>query len=253
VQESAAVLGVAIDRVTAAEAFARVEGFVRDGRPRQIATVNLDFLRLAQHDQRFRDTLANADLVLADGMPVVWLSRLAGTPLPERVTGVDLLDGCAALAAARGYRIFLLGAAPGVAADAAAALEKRHPGLEIAGALTPPMGPFSAETDASLLAAVRAAQPQLLFVALGAPRQDLWLHDHLAELAVPVCVGVGGAFDILSGRLNRAPRWMQRAGLEWLFRLAQEPSRLWRRYLLGDLPLLARALGGRVLHANNAR
>ncbi len=246
------VLGVAIDRVTRSEALARLDEFVREGRPRQVATVNLDFLRLAQRDTGFFAALAGADLVVADGMPVVWLSRLAGAPLPERVAGIDLVDDCAALAAERGYGVYLLGAAPGVASTAAAALRRRYPRLRIVGTLSPPAWPFAAEMDAELVASVREARPEMLFVALGAPRQDLWLAAHLHELGVPVCIGVGGSFDLLAGRLRRAPGWMQRHGLEWLFRLAQEPGRLWRRYLLRDLPLLARALGGRVLGSSDA-
>lgn len=247
------VLGVAIDAITRAEALARLDRFVHEGRPRQVVTVNLDFLRLAQRDEPFRAALDSADLVVADGMPVVWLSKLSGTALPERVAGVDLFDDCARLAAARGYRVFLLGAGPGVANEAAAVLQRRHPGLVIAGTIAPPSWPFLAETDAAMVEAVRAARPAMLFVALGAPRQELWIAAHLHELGVPVCVGVGGSFDLLAGRLRRAPGWMQRAGLEWLFRLGQEPGRLWRRYLLGDLPLLARALGGRVLGSGAAR
>ena len=251
--ERSRVLGVAIDRVTRAEALAQLDRFVRAGLPRQIATVNLDFLRLAQRDAAFHAALSGADLVVADGMPVVWLSRLSGAALPERVTGIDLLDDCAALAAERGFGVFLLGAAAGVADEAAAELRRRYHRLRIAGTLTPPAWPFSVETDAELVRAVRAARPDLLFVALGAPRQDLWIAAHLHELGVPVCVGVGGSFDLIAGRLRRAPGWMQRSGLEWLFRLGQEPGRLWRRYLLGDLPLLARALGGRVLGSSDAR
>lgn len=243
------VLGIALDRVTHDEALDRLSAFVRTGRPHHVVTVNLDFLRLAQRDPAFRAALDSADLVLADGMPVVWLSRVAGDGLPACVSGIDIVESCAQLAAARGYRTFFLGAAPGVAAGAAAALQRQYPGLQVAGVLAPPVGPFAPALDAELVAAVRAAQPDLLFVALGAPRQDMWIRAHLEELAVPVCIGVGGTFDVLSGRLARAPRWMQRSGLEWLFRLGQEPGRLWRRYLLGDLPLLARAVGGRVLRA----
>jgi N-acetylglucosaminyldiphosphoundecaprenol N-acetyl-beta-D-mannosaminyltransferase len=243
VERAVTVAGIAFAPLTHAEAIAQIDRFVQEGRPRQVVTANLDFARLARRDPDFRAAIAAADLVVADGMPIVWLSRLRGTPLPERVSGIDLMDGCAELAARRGYGIFLLGAGPGIAARAATALQRRYPGLRIAGTLTPPMGVFSPETDAALVKAVRAAAPEMLFVALGAPRQELWLRAHLAELGVPVCVGVGCAFDVLSGRRSRAPRWMRRSGLEWTFRLAQEPRRLWRRYLLGDLPLFARMLG----------
>jgi N-acetylglucosaminyldiphosphoundecaprenol N-acetyl-beta-D-mannosaminyltransferase len=203
----------------------------------------MDFIRLAREDPAFRAAVNGADLVVPDGVPVLWAARLLRQPLGERVTGVDLVEQGAALAAARGYRVFLLGAAPGVADAAAAALTRRHPGLCIAGTYAPPIGPFSAEENARMVAAVRAARPHLLFVAFGAPRQELWIRAHLDELEVPVCVGVGGTFNFLSGAVPRAPRWMRRAGLEWAHRLAHEPGRLWRRYLVHDLPVFLRLLG----------
>lgn len=241
--ESCQILDVRVHRVTLTAVCEQMEAFIRSGRPHQIVTVNMDFLRLARQDPDFRAVVNAADLVVPDGVPVLWAARLLRRPLGERVTGVDLVEQGAALAAARGYRLFLLGAAPGVADAAAAALVRRHPHLRIAGTYAPPIGPFTAEEDARMVAAVRAARPHLLFVAFGAPRQELWIRAHLEELAVPVCVGVGGTFNFLSGAIPRAPVWMRRAGLEWAHRLAQEPGRLWRRYLVHDLPLFLRLVG----------
>jgi N-acetylglucosaminyldiphosphoundecaprenol N-acetyl-beta-D-mannosaminyltransferase len=220
-----------------------IRGFVRAGTSHQIVTVNLDFLTIAGHMPAFRDTLNMADLAVADGMPLVWASHLKGRTLPERVAGVELVDTCCRIAVERGGSVYLLGAAEGVAAAAARRLSQRYPGLRIAGTYSPPFGPISADEDARIISHIQAARPTMLFVAFGAPRQDLWIREHLAELGVPVAVGVGCVFDLLAGRVTRAPAWMRRSGLEWAFRLGQEPRRLWRRYA-SDLPTLVRLLGG---------
>jgi len=230
-----------IDQVDFDQAVETVRGFLHSGRPHQIVTVNLDFLSIAERNAEFRDTLNQANLAVADGMPLVWLARLRGQPLPERVTGVELVDACCDIAAESGQGVFLLGAAPGVAQTAAQRLRERHPGLRIV-AYTPPMGPLTRKENAKIARLIRTSAPGFLFVALGAPRQDLWIRSHLAELNVPVAMGVGCVFDLLAGVSNRAPAWMQTAGLEWAYRLGREPKRLWRRYLLNDLPLFGRLL-----------
>ncbi len=232
--------GIAIDQLNFDEAVDRIREFLIDGRSHQVVTANLDFLSIAERSSEFRSTINSADLAVADGMPLVWLSRLKGTPLPERVTGVELVDACCEIAAETGEGVFLMGAAPGVAQAAAAQLKQRYPTLRIAGAYTPPMGTMRRKETANLVKTIRDAAPAFLFVALGAPRQDLWIRDHLAELNVPVAMGVGCTFDLLAGTSSRAPLWMQSAGLEWAYRLVREPRRLWRRYLMNDLPLFGR-------------
>lgn len=232
--------GVHIDLVDASAARDRLRGFMRSGAPHQVVTVNLDFLSIANRDLQFRDTINHADLAVADGMPLVWLSRLQRQPLPERITGVDLVDVSCGLAAEFGESVFLLGAGPGVAEAAACRLQRTHPSLQIAGVYSPPFGPLTPREDARIVQKVKRASPGVLFVALGAPRQDLWIRTHLHQLGVPVQMGVGGTFDLIGGVLRRAPIWMQHSGLEWAFRLGQEPHRLWRRYLLNDLPTLSR-------------
>lgn len=236
------LLRVRIDPIDLDSALLTVQSAIRSRRPHQFATVNVDFLKLAKHDLAFRRLLNTADLVVADGMPLVWAARLLGTPVPARITGTDLVLGCAALAAAGGHRIFLLGGAPSVADLAARALCKRFPGLCVCGTYAPPFGPFSAEEDARIVSRIRAAGPDVLFVAFGAPRQDVWIRAHMAELGVPVCVGIGGVLNFLAGTIRRAPLWMQRSGLEWLFRLSQEPARLAKRYLIDDLPVFLELL-----------
>jgi N-acetylglucosaminyldiphosphoundecaprenol N-acetyl-beta-D-mannosaminyltransferase len=229
-----------VDCVSMTDAVSRIDSYVRSGMPHQVVTVNLDFLRLGLIDRSFRDLVNMAELVIADGMPLVWGARLQGTPLPERVAGVDLVRHCAALAAEKNHRVFLLGAAPGVADRAAAVLSAEYPGLNIVGTHAP--GSLSPEDDSVSVAAIRAAAPDILLVAFGAPRQEQWIRKHMQTLRVPVCIGVGGSFDMLSGKVSRAPVWMQRAGMEWFYRFSQEPTRLWKRYFVHDLPVFLRLL-----------
>jgi len=246
VSDTVNIRGVLIDRVDMGEALSRIEGFISEGRPHRVVTVNLDYLRHSRRDEHFRDAVNSADLAVADGAPLVWASRLFGHPLPERVTGVDLADRCAELAAARSYRLFLLGAGPGVAEGVARVLEQKYPGLHIAGTYTPPFGEFSEEEEQRIRERIRRAKPDILLVGLPTPRQELWNHGRAEEWGVPVTIGVGAAFDMLGGLVPRAPRWMQRSGLEWLFRLWIEPRRLWKRYLLHDSLELVRLAAGRL-------
>lgn len=230
--------GVLVDRLDRGEVFARLVRFVREGRTHQVVTVNIDFLRAARADAEFRQIINDADLAVADGMPVVWLSRLRRAQIPERITGFDLIDMACDIAAHGAIGVFLLGAGPGVADAAARALVARHQGLRIAGTYTPPFGPHSAAEDSRMVTAIKSAGRCVLFVAFGAPRQDRFIRAHAHELDVPIAIGVGGAFDILAGTIRRAPEPLQRVGLEWAWRLAMEPGRLWRRYLVKDAPLL---------------
>lgn len=225
--DRATILGIGIDNLTATEALQHLEGFIERGEPRHVVTVNPEFVMIARKNAAFRHVLEAADLALADGIGLLWASRLSGMPLKERVAGVDTVDRLAALAAERGYRMFLLGAREGVAAAAGEVLQRRYPGLTVAG--TYAGTPFPKD-ESDIITRVRAALPHILLVAYGAPQQDLWIQRNLARLGVPLAMGVGGAFDFISGQVPRAPRWMQRGGLEWLYRLGREPWR-WRRML----------------------
>lgn len=222
------VLGASVACLTLGEAAEVVAGFVREGRPRQVITLNPEFLYRAQSERELMETVRRADLVTADGVGIVWAARKAGRPVPERVTGIDLLLRLAVEAGARHWRVFLLGAAPGVAEAAGRELAARYPGLVLAGTHH---GYFKPEEEPEVIAKVRASRPDLLFVALGAPRQELWAARHLAALGVPVVVGVGGSLDVLAGKVHRAPVWLRRLHLEWLGRLLMDPRR-WRRQLV---------------------
>jgi N-acetylglucosaminyldiphosphoundecaprenol N-acetyl-beta-D-mannosaminyltransferase len=230
--------GVLIDQLDLPSAVRRIRGFLDAGGTHQVVTVNLDFISIAQRDPVFRATINEADLAVADGMPLVWVSRLRGRPLAQRVAGVDLVDQSCQLAAELGRRVFLLGAAPGVAEAAGRTMEARYPGLRVADVYAPPFGPIPRAEDDHIVRRIEQAAPDFLFVALGAPRQDLWIRAHHGRLHVPVAMGVGCVLDLLAGVVRRAPGWMQGTGLEWSYRLVQEPRRLWRRYILDDLPML---------------
>jgi N-acetylglucosaminyldiphosphoundecaprenol N-acetyl-beta-D-mannosaminyltransferase len=233
--------GVPIDQVDRAAAALLVRKFFESGLPHQIVTVNLDHLAKARTDSAFRRAIAGADLVVADGMPLLWVSRLRGQPLPERVTGFDVVDQACRVASQAGRGVFLLGSTDEVLQEASSALVRQHPGLQVA-TYSPPFGTWPDVEHQRIIGAVQEANPGFLFVALGAPRQETWTRDHLQELNVPVVVGVGAVLDALAGVVQRAPVWAQRRGLEWAFRLAQEPGRLWRRYLVDDVPMLGRLI-----------
>ena len=231
--------GVRADDVTWDETLARVEGFIADGRPHQIVTVNPEFVMAARRDPEFRAIINNAALAIPDGVGLLWAGRLLGQPLRERVTGSDGVPRIAERAAVKGWRLFLLGAAPGVAEETARRLVMRYPGLKIVGTYA---GSPAVEEEATIVDLVRRARPDVLFVAYGHPRQDKWIAHNLARLGVPACMGVGGAFDFITGVQSRAPAWMRRIGLEHFYRLLRQPWR-WRRqvdvYHFGVLALLA--------------
>jgi N-acetylglucosaminyldiphosphoundecaprenol N-acetyl-beta-D-mannosaminyltransferase len=233
------LFGILIDRVDLAGAVARIRAFLAAGTPHQIVTVNLDFLHQAERNATFRSTINDADLAVPDGMPLVWLSHIMGTPLATRVTGVDLVHASCQVAIEADVGVFFLGGEPPVATVAAARARERHPGLRVSG-YSPPLGPIGPDEDARIVEMILDAKPAFLFVALGAPRQDLWIREHRERLGVPVAMGVGCVLDLLAGTVRRAPPWMQSAGFEWSYRLAQEPGRLWKRYLVDDLPLFGR-------------
>jgi N-acetylglucosaminyldiphosphoundecaprenol N-acetyl-beta-D-mannosaminyltransferase len=218
----------------------------RRDRARYVCTGNLDHLVIADRDPEFRDAYRNADLVVADGAPVVWLSKLAAHAaekiLPERVAGSDLVWELAKASAKTKLRLFLLGGVEGAAEQAAIEMKNRFPHVRIAGTYCPPFATFATdEEQAKIKAVVRAARPDILLVAFGAPKQEKWIVKNKDALGVPVSIGVGGSFEMAAGYVERAPVWVQRLGMEWFYRFAQQPKRLFRRYFVDDLPYLAGA------------
>lgn len=225
--ESVDVLGVKVHAVTYPQVLDIIANWITQGGIHQLATANPEFVMAAQHNPEFYEVLRHADLCVPDGVGLLWAARRLGRALPERVTGSDLVPLLAREAAERGWRIFLLGAGPGVAERTAQILRSKNPDLRIAGVYAG----SPAEADApALIERVRLARPDILWVAYGAPAQDLWIARHGRKLGVPVMVGVGGAFDHIAGVRRRAPGWIQRIHLEWLFRLITQPWR-WRRQL----------------------
>jgi N-acetylglucosaminyldiphosphoundecaprenol N-acetyl-beta-D-mannosaminyltransferase len=227
IPSSSEILGIRIHNVTMNETIARLEHMSLSGGSHHLATVNPEFVILAQRDAAFRNILNSVSLSLPDGIGILLASRILGVPMQERVAGVDVISRFAEVAGKKNLRIFLLGAAPGVAEEAARVLESRNSGLKIAGTYAGSPDPREDETIRGL---IRAAKPHVVLVAYGAPKQEFWIARNLAHLDVPVAIGVGGSFDFIAGVTARAPLWMQSAGLEWLHRLVHHPSR-WRRML----------------------
>jgi N-acetylglucosaminyldiphosphoundecaprenol N-acetyl-beta-D-mannosaminyltransferase len=235
------ILGVRVHALTIAQTLAWIEAAVAARAPRQICTANPEFIMGARRDTEFRRVLSQADLVLPDGVGLLWAARRLGARLPERVPGSDLIYRLSEQAAAHGWRLFFLGAAEGVAGAAAERLRALYPGLVIAGVYSGSPRPDGAE---ALIERVRAARADILLVAFGAPAQDKWIARHREALGVPVSMGVGGAFDFVTGVARRAPVWVQRLGLEWLHRLWRQPwraRRIWTAVVSFPLAVLREA------------
>lgn len=228
------LFGVAIDSLRMEQAVGQIQAWIADPAPRChfVVTPNVDHIVMLQHHAGLIAAYRDAGMILADGIPVLWSSRLLGHPLPERVAGSDLVPALFAAATVdRPLRVYLLGAAPGVADLAAQNIRRRWSSVEIAGTYSPPLGfDRSAAECESILARVAEAAPDVLIVGLGAPKQELWVHKYRERLAAKVALCVGATIDFLAGERRRAPLWMQDAGLEWLYRVASEPRRLAARY-----------------------
>lgn len=228
------ILGVGISALTMRWTLEIIDSWIERDERRYICVATVHSVMEAQRDPALRAILNQSGLTTPDGMPLVWLSRRLGFPHVERVYGPDLLLALAEHGLERGYRHFFYGGAPGVAERLADRLRERFPGIRIAGVYAPPFRPLLREEDALVVALINRLRPEIVWVGLGCPKQEHWMAEHVERLEVPVLIGVGAAFDFLSGVKRQAPRWMQHHGLEWLFRLAQEPRRLWRRYLLDN-------------------
>jgi N-acetylglucosaminyldiphosphoundecaprenol N-acetyl-beta-D-mannosaminyltransferase len=229
--DSVVVAGIRIANLTESQALDRITRMVLEPGPHYMVVVNASKAVAAQRDEKLREIVSGADLVTADGMSVVWGSWILGKPLMERVTGIDVFERLTAVAAAEGLSVYLLGASQASVQGVIERIADENPTLRIAGFHH---GYFKSDESTEVAQEIRRSGADLLFVAMGTPVQEYWIHDYLPQTGAKFALGVGGAFDHVSRRSKRAPRWMQRSGLEWLYRLLSEPRRLWRRYLFGN-------------------
>ena len=219
------ILGVNVNSLTMAQAVEAVQQFIAEKKVALVATANAEMLMRATQDEELKDILNQADLVVPDGAGTVWAAGHLGEPMPERVAGCDLAQELMREAPSRGDRVYFFGSAPGVADKAKAKAEELYPGIQVVGVRN---GFFSEADEPQIIADIRAAKPDILLAALGVPKQEKWLKKHMQELQVPVSIGVGGTLDVMAGVMERAPLWMQKAKLEWLFRGLKQPSRAGR-------------------------
>ena len=239
------MMGCQIDNLSMEETLGRVEQFIASGQPHQHVVVNVDKLVKASRDAELRQIINDCALINVDGMPVVWASRLLGKPLKARVAGVDLFEALMQRASAKNWRVFLLGAREEVVSGVKSIYEKKYPGLVVAGYRN---GNWKADEEAVVVEQVKAAQADLLFVAISSPKKEQFLGQYQAEMKIPFAMGVGGTFDVAVGRVKRAPLWMQNNGLEWFYRFLQEPRRMFKRYFVDDMAffwLLVKEFGRR--------
>jgi len=229
-------LGTKIDNVTMSETISRIEDYIQERKNKAVFIPNVDCLIKLIKDPEFREAYDNCHMVLPDSHPLLWAGKFWGTPFKEKIPGSHLFPLFCRVAAKEGYKLFFLGAGPGVAKKAAEVLEKINPGLQVVGTYSPPYGfENDEEENRKIVEMIRKARPDVLFVALGAPKQEKWIYKYKEQYQVPVSIGVGASFDFVAGNVKRAPKWMTDHGLEWFWRLMQEPKRLWKRYLIDDM------------------
>lgn len=225
-----------IDNITMEEAIDRIGELVVQRKPTFVVTPNVDHIVQIERDPEFKKVYEKADLILTDGQPLVWFSRLYRTKIKEKISGSDLFPRLCKMAAQRNFTMFFLGAAEGVAAKAAKNLTHKYPGLQVVGTYSPPRGfeknPVELKKAIDI---VHAKQPDILIVGLGAPKQEKFMYYNKEKLSVPVSLGLGASLDFEAGNVKRAPKWMRNIGMEWLYRLAKEPKRMFKRYIIDDM------------------
>jgi N-acetylglucosaminyldiphosphoundecaprenol N-acetyl-beta-D-mannosaminyltransferase len=228
------ILGVGVSAINMAQALNAIEGWIAQRQPHYVCVTGVHGIVESQGDSSLRRVHNAAGLVTPDGVPLVWLARLRGLNHVERVYGPELMLALCDRSTSKGYRHFLYGGAEGVPERLANSLQRRYPELQIVGSYSPPFRPLTDEEDEQIVQAINEANPDVVWIGLSTPKQERWMAAHVDRLTAPVLVGVGAAFDFHAGLKRQAPRWMQRSGLEWLFRLVNEPRRLWRRYLINN-------------------
>jgi N-acetylglucosaminyldiphosphoundecaprenol N-acetyl-beta-D-mannosaminyltransferase len=247
------ICGVEIDKYSFDEVIKIIiEHAVARGEPKYVVTPNAMHILSLQKDAEFQKIYRNSFLAVPDGVSLLWAAKFLQTPLQNRVNGTDLFEKLCAIAAEKNLKVFLLGGRPGAAQKAQEVLQARHPNLVIAGTYCPPYGFESQPEELNLInSQIKAASPDILFVGLGAPKQEKWIAANYLELGVPVSIGIGVSFELVADMVRRAPAWMQKTGLEWLFRLIVEPQRLWKRYILGNPTFIWLVLKQKLLGRNN--
>ncbi|MDG6879461.1 putative N-acetylmannosaminyltransferase [Clostridium perfringens] len=233
-------LNIEVDNLTMNEAIDRAEELIIKKKPSYVVTPNVDHIVKLEIDKEFQDVYKNADLILTDGMPLIWISKMRGNPIKEKISGSDFFPKLCERAAEKGYSLFLLGAAEGVAAKAAKNLKEKYEGLNIVGTYSPSYG-FEKKDDEikMIIEMINETKPDILAVGLGAPKQEKFLYKYKNELNAPISLAIGASIDFEAGNINRAPRWMQNCGLEWFYRLCKEPKRMFKRYVIDDFKIIS--------------
>ena len=227
------ILGIQVSSISMANLLADFAGFIRTGNKASVCITPVNSILAARKNAQVLSIYNNATYTLCDGVPVLWASRFLGTPIEERITGLDLLPALLAFCATHNFSLFFLGASPGVGDALKAKAELLYPSINIKGVYCPPFAAqFEQEENDKMMAAINAVQPDLVLVSLTAPKQDIWISENLAMLNTKIAIGIGGAFEVTAGLINRAPLWMQKAGLEWFYRFMQEPKRMFKRYFI---------------------
>ncbi|MCX0394640.1 WecB/TagA/CpsF family glycosyltransferase [Clostridium perfringens] len=231
-------LNTEIDNLTMYEAIDKAEELILKNKPSYVVTPNVDHIVKLEDDKEFQDVYKNADLILTDGMPLIWISKIKGNPIKEKISGSDFFPKLCERAAQKGYSIFLLGAAEGVASKAAENLKKKYNGLNIVGTYSPSYG-FEKKADEikKIIKMINETKPDILAVGLGAPKQEKFLYKYKNQLNVPISLAIGASIDFEAGNVKRAPKIMQNIGLEWFYRLCKEPKRMFKRYIIDDFKI----------------
>lgn len=232
-------LNTEVDNLTMNEAINQIDRLIQMRTPSYVVTPNVDHIAKLEKDEEFKDVYKNADLILTDGMPLIWISKLKGNPIKEKVSGSDLFPKICELASNKGYSVFLLGAAEGIADKAAENLKNKYEGLNIVGTYSPSYG-FEKKSDEidKIIRIINECKPDILAVGLGAPKQEKFLYKYKKRLNVPISLAIGASIDFEAGNIKRAPKWMSEHGLEWFYRFLKEPKRLFKRYFIDDIKIL---------------
>jgi N-acetylglucosaminyldiphosphoundecaprenol N-acetyl-beta-D-mannosaminyltransferase len=227
------ILGTMVSSLTMVELFADWCQLIDEGQKSQVCITPVNSILAARATARVQEIYNNAGYVLCDGVPVKWASEFLGTPIKERITGLDVLPRIFPFAVERNFTVFLLGASPGVAETLKSVMQVKYPSVKIVGTFVPPFRVvFSEEENQEMINAINALKPDILLVSLTAPKQDIWIAENLTELNTHLAIGIGGAFEVAAGMIKRAPAWMQKTGLEWFYRFLQEPKRMFKRYFV---------------------